>query len=129
MFNSITAEEPPPEGLTPFENFKTWLFSDPTRILFTVVTFIVTISGLLLETLFNAEPTGHVFYAVAYVTGGIYGLQAGLQTLRERKIDVDLLMVLAAIGAFIVCVPPSGRTSRSGRWHRTPPASCRPRAI
>lgn len=38
-------------------------------------------------------------YLVCYVAGGWEPGWAGLQALRERKLDVDLLMVLAAIGA------------------------------
>jgi heavy metal translocating P-type ATPase len=38
-------------------------------------------------------------YAVAYVTGGWEPAWAGLQALREKTLDVDLLMIVAAIGA------------------------------
>ncbi|MEW1722947.1 heavy metal translocating P-type ATPase [Streptomyces sp. NPDC093109] len=38
-------------------------------------------------------------YAVAYVTGGWEPAWAGLRALREKTLDVDLLMILAAIGA------------------------------
>ncbi|MEU4475228.1 heavy metal translocating P-type ATPase [Micromonospora sp. NPDC023888] len=40
-----------------------------------------------------------VLYLACYVAGGWEPGWAGLQALRERKLDVDLLMVLAAIGA------------------------------
>ncbi|MDH6576703.1 heavy metal translocating P-type ATPase [Kitasatospora sp. MAP5-34] len=38
-------------------------------------------------------------YAIAYVTGGWEPGWAGLQALREKTLDVDLLMIVAAIGA------------------------------
>ncbi|MFE7765179.1 heavy metal translocating P-type ATPase [Streptomyces sp. NPDC057438] len=38
-------------------------------------------------------------YAVTYVTGGWEPGWAGLQALREKTLDVDLLMVVAALGA------------------------------
>ncbi|MFJ3218003.1 heavy metal translocating P-type ATPase [Kitasatospora sp. NPDC086801] len=38
-------------------------------------------------------------YAIAYVTGGWEPGWAGLQSLREKTLDVDLLMIVAAIGA------------------------------
>ncbi|MFE4373383.1 heavy metal translocating P-type ATPase [Streptomyces sp. NPDC056835] len=38
-------------------------------------------------------------YALAYVTGGWEPAWAGLQALREKTLDVDLLMIVAAIGA------------------------------
>ena len=38
-------------------------------------------------------------YAIAYVTGGWEPGWAGLQALRDKTLDVDLLMIVAAIGA------------------------------
>jgi heavy metal translocating P-type ATPase len=38
-------------------------------------------------------------YTLAYVTGGWEPAWAGLQALREKTLDVDLLMIVAAIGA------------------------------
>ncbi len=38
-------------------------------------------------------------YAVAYLTGGWEPAWAGVQALREKTLDVDLLMIVAAIGA------------------------------
>jgi heavy metal translocating P-type ATPase len=38
-------------------------------------------------------------YALAYVTGGWEPGWAGLQALREKTLDVDLLMIVAALGA------------------------------
>ncbi len=47
------------------------------------------------------------FGLVAYLAGGFYGLQTALHSLFvERKLDVDLLMILAALGAASV-----------GAWH------------
>lgn len=38
-------------------------------------------------------------YVAAYVTGGWEPARAGLQALREKTLDVDLLMIVAALGA------------------------------
>src|SRR4051794_27899412 len=38
-------------------------------------------------------------YLACYVTGGWEPARAGLRALRERTLDVDLLMIVAAIGA------------------------------
>ncbi|MGW4027492.1 heavy metal translocating P-type ATPase, partial [Streptomyces sp. NPDC005009] len=38
-------------------------------------------------------------YAAAYITGGWEPAWAGLTALREKTLDVDLLMIVAAIGA------------------------------
>jgi Cd2+/Zn2+-exporting ATPase len=39
---------------------------------------------------------------IAYFTGGIFGLKGALESLREWHIDVDLLMIAAAVGAAII---------------------------
>jgi Cd2+/Zn2+-exporting ATPase len=49
-------------------------------------------------------------YAVAYLAGGYFGVLDGYQTLKERRIDVNLLMIAAAIGAAIVGEAPEGAT-------------------
>ena len=45
-----------------------------------------------------AEVSTALFIA-AYITGGWFGVQAGIEDLRRRVVNVDLLMVLAALGA------------------------------
>ena len=49
-----------------------------------------------------------VLYGVAYVAGGWYGIQESLDALREKSLNVDLLMILAAIGAAVVGQPAEG---------------------
>ncbi len=45
----------------------------------------------------------HSFYALAFIAGGLPALISALQTLsKEHKLDVNLLMVLAALGALSV---------------------------
>ncbi|MFH9352200.1 heavy metal translocating P-type ATPase [Kitasatospora sp. NPDC017646] len=41
-------------------------------------------------------------YALAYATGGWEPAWAGLRALREKTLDVDLLMIVAALGAAVV---------------------------
>ena len=43
-----------------------------------------------------------MLYGVAYVAGGWYGVQESIDALRKKTINVDLLMILAAIGAAFV---------------------------
>ncbi|MDN0200819.1 heavy metal translocating P-type ATPase [Streptomyces sp. S.PNR 29] len=55
--------------------------------------------GLALD-LGGAPAWAHgVLYAVAYVTGGWEPALEGLRALREKTLDVDLLMIVAALGA------------------------------
>ncbi len=49
-----------------------------------------------------------VLWVIAYAAGGYYGLFDGLSVLRERRIDVNLLMILAALGAAYVGNPFEG---------------------
>src|SRR5690606_25086042 len=48
-----------------------------------------------------------LFGVMAFVAGGVFGLKTALESLfLERKLDVDLLMILAALGAASI-----------GQWH------------
>ncbi len=70
------------------------------RLISTIATFTFTLLGLLGE-IFSI-PALNLSYILAYCSGSVLGLRAGFDSLRQRKIDIDLLMVLAAIGAAIV---------------------------
>jgi Cd2+/Zn2+-exporting ATPase len=54
------------------------------------------------------HPWANFLYVLAYAAGGAFGVQAGIRSLRERRIDVDVLMVLAALGAAVVDHPFEG---------------------
>lgn len=43
-----------------------------------------------------------LFYALAYLAGGAFPAYEGVRALLQRKVDVDLLMVVAALGAAAV---------------------------
>jgi Cd2+/Zn2+-exporting ATPase len=45
---------------------------------------------------------------VAFITGGTFGVKAAWESLKQRTIDVDLLMILAALGAAYVGAPMEG---------------------
>ncbi len=47
-------------------------------------------------------------YGVAYVFGGWYGLKGAVETLRHRAVDIDLLMIVAAVGALSIGAPFEG---------------------
>ncbi|HEY5753602.1 MAG TPA: heavy metal translocating P-type ATPase [Chthoniobacterales bacterium] len=76
---------------------------------FTVLTLVFMAAGWISHhTEGFSHPLANFFYVLAYFTGGFYGVQAGFRSLRERTIDVDLLMVLAALGAAVVDHPFEG---------------------
>jgi Cd2+/Zn2+-exporting ATPase len=56
----------------------------------------------------EAAALSAVGYAVSYGFGGWFGLRAGLASLRERSVDIDLLMILAALGALAIGAPFEG---------------------
>lgn len=70
--------------------------------LFTLLAALGAREGLL------PGPAIALLYGLAYAAGGYYGLLDGLALLRERRIDVNLLMILAALGAAVVGQPVEG---------------------
>lgn len=90
------------------EEIRAWLTAERIEAIFVAITFVAMISGLIAERSGAPALWSTVAYVVAYVTGGTFGLQAGLQSLRQRRVDVDLLMILAALGAAVVGSPFEG---------------------
>jgi Cd2+/Zn2+-exporting ATPase len=83
-----------------------WTTGDRLEVVFTALTFVFMGTGWVTARLGVAWHD--VFYLGAYLTGGYFGVQAGLRSLRQWTIDVDLLMVLAALGAAVVGAPFEG---------------------
>lgn len=100
--------EAPVEHVTGFRSVWTWSIEN-LQAIFTAITFFAMITARIVESIPAAPPSlAPLLYALAYVTGGYYGLKAGIESLQARKIDVDLLMILAAIGAALVGQPFEG---------------------
>ncbi|GAB5550114.1 MAG: hypothetical protein SangKO_098740 [Sandaracinaceae bacterium] len=74
---------------------------------FVVVALVGLIGGLVAEWQGWALASG-LLYAVSYGFGGWYGARAGLESLRHRTVDIDLLMILAAVGALAIGAPFEG---------------------
>ncbi len=49
-----------------------------------------------------------LLYATSYVAGGFFGVRASIEALKEKTLNVDLLMLLAALGAAIIGAPAEG---------------------
>lgn len=102
----------PVAPFTPEEG-KGWFTMNRLEMLFTVLCLIFTVLGWLTHRHFGADQSRmgvNVFFMIAYLTGGYFGVRASIQSLRQRTIDVDLLMVLAALGAGYVGRPLEGAT-------------------
>jgi Cd2+/Zn2+-exporting ATPase len=89
---------------------KAWLTPQKLQAILTVVTFVAMMSGWLVERYATAAPpwVPTVLYVIAYVAGGAFGLKGGIESLMARTIDIDLLMILAALGAAFVGEPFEG---------------------
>lgn len=67
---------------------------------------IVTLAAIILSLL--AERVGApawlilIFNLISYAAGGFFGAKTAITSLLERRIDVDMLMVLAALGAAVI---------------------------
>jgi Zn2+/Cd2+-exporting ATPase len=66
------------------------------------------ILGKVLEINSGFSPATIIAYVAAYAFGGFYGLRSAISSLREKTLDIDLLMVLAALGAALVGEPFEG---------------------
>jgi len=77
--------------------------------IFSALTLLMIVAGGLLRWQEQAG-LANFAYAVAYLAGGYFGVLDGYQTLRERRLDVNFLMIAAAIGAAIVGEAPEGAT-------------------
>jgi Cd2+/Zn2+-exporting ATPase len=66
---------------------------------FVVITLAAIVIGALAERAGLPEWVIALCAVTAYVAGGVFGAKTAIESLRERRIDVDMLMVLAALGA------------------------------
>ncbi len=89
--------ESEPQSAQPKRLTQAWL--EPRFVAVTAVCIVLSVVG---ERLLWPEWLILIFNVTSYVAGGIFGLKGALESLRERRIDVDMLMILAAVGAALV---------------------------
>ena len=78
------------------------------EVAFTIINAITALTAFL-GTSWGWNPTLIVgLYFVAYATGGWFGLLASIEALKEKTLNVDLLMILAALGAAAIGQPAEG---------------------
>jgi Cd2+/Zn2+-exporting ATPase len=83
---------------------------DKLEITFTILTAVATLAAFIGSRLGLNSVAVVVLYAVAYVAGGWFGLAASIRALKQKTLNVDLLMIVAALGAAIVNQPAEGAT-------------------
>ncbi|OVE83077.1 heavy metal translocating P-type ATPase [Natronolimnobius baerhuensis] len=78
------------------------------QAIFVGITFVGMFVGLF-GSWFGA-PSSVVWggYGAAYVFGGWYGLKASVAAIREPAVEIDLLMIIAALGALYIGAPFEG---------------------
>ncbi|MUW14208.1 cadmium-translocating P-type ATPase [Halorubrum sp. CBA1125] len=75
---------------------------------FVGLTLLGMVTGLVTAWLEGPQILMWAGYGVAYVFGGWYGLKGAIETLRHRAVDIDLLMIVAALGALSIGAPFEG---------------------
>lgn len=66
------------------------------------------VAAVILEKTVGKNPLTHSLYAGAYLFSGQFGVRSAIASLREKTLDIDVLMVLAALGAAAVGAPFEG---------------------
>ncbi|GAB3019453.1 heavy metal translocating P-type ATPase [Natronobiforma cellulositropha] len=78
------------------------------QAVFVALTFAGMIGGLVGGWVGAPDTAVWACYAVAYGFGGWYGLKGSLQSLRVPEVEIDLLMIIAALGALYIGAPFEG---------------------
>jgi Cd2+/Zn2+-exporting ATPase len=78
------------------------------QITFTAANAITSLIAFILVQAGFDPSVAAIFYVVSYLTGGWFGTLASIKALREKIINVDLLMILAALGAALIGLPAEG---------------------
>ncbi|MEP7292612.1 MAG: heavy metal translocating P-type ATPase, partial [Chloroflexota bacterium] len=79
-----------------------WLSQDWLESRFVVVTLAAILLSIAADRAGAPEIVIALLGVTAYVAGGLFGLKGALESLRKRRLDVDMLMILAALGAAVV---------------------------
>ncbi len=87
-----------------------WLTASPVETLLTLATLVFLVVGALAPSSGMPAWVSTAAFIAAYFAGGWHGVQSAWYSLREGTVDVDLLMILAALGAAYVGAPLEGGT-------------------
>ncbi len=87
--------QPITQTLTPSH----WLDRKVLEPSFVLITLLAVVLSIVVRETDLPHRAIHVLSVVAYLAGGFYGIQASLKSLRDRELNIDFLMILAALGA------------------------------
>ena len=82
--------------------------TDKLEVAFTVINAITGLAAFIGASQGLNSIAVAVLYMVSYISGGWFGLLASIEALKERTLNVDLLMIVAALGAALVGQPAEG---------------------
>jgi len=68
----------------------------------TGLALIAIVANVMIQGLVLHEPIEMALNLAAYLTGGWFGVVSAFKSLKDRQINVDVLMVLAAVGAAVI---------------------------
>jgi len=87
---------------TPSRNRPTWWGPHAIEPAFVAITLTAIILSLVGEWADWPWQAISALGVIAYATGGYFGVRASLESLKQRQLDIDFLMVTAALGAAAV---------------------------
>jgi len=87
---------------TPSRNRPAWWGPHAIEPAFVVITLTAIILSLVGEWADWPWQAISALGVIAYATGGYFGVRASLESLKQRQLDIDFLMVTAALGAAAV---------------------------
>mgnify|MGYP001232383007 CR=1 FL=1 len=79
-----------------------WLTRHTLEPAFVVITLAAVVLSLIAAWAGWPDALISALGVIAYIAGGFFGVQDGFESLRQRQINIDLLMILAALGAAAV---------------------------
>lgn len=101
--SNLTAQEPSLANVArPLWRAPHWWQRRLLEPAFVLITLAAIVLSLAADTLGLTASQVTALGVIAYVAGGFYGFQEGLKSLLARELNIDFLMVLAAVGAAIV---------------------------
>jgi Cd2+/Zn2+-exporting ATPase len=98
FFGPETIEEEKPKGIP----------TEKLEVAFTVLNAVTGLSAFIGASLGLNSIAVIVLYTISYISGGWFGLLASIEALKEKTLNVDLLMIVAALGAAVVNQPAEG---------------------
>ncbi|MDH5505820.1 MAG: heavy metal translocating P-type ATPase [Anaerolineae bacterium] len=87
-----------------------WFSRQRLEVILTIVTLCCSLLAYFAGRAALPAATITWLYVLAYLSGGYYGVSDSLTLLRQRTLDVNLLMILAALGAAFIGQPTEGAT-------------------